>query len=219
MKIGFNKLVICFFLILLIASCTETPKYINVNFTAKIPYYSIKGMIKTKVIQTENKFPFGIIACIDDQFDRFVVIADVHTSYYEDHITVINDLNLNMSSLIKYDKLNELIEIINSSLESWDKKQKETENLFFEFYIAPEHKIKRISKNIIYLEGTFKYVFQNSAKGSLFVMILGEKKPIRFESTDIEKLQFFKKVLQKSKAYLDSFEKNNIENELRESKL
>lgn len=197
-----------FLFIIALMSC-DNVKYVKFNFNPEIPYKSNRNMIKAKIFvnkEVRENMQVGLIAGLDEKNTKFIVISKIpQTSPIEG--TEIEDFIFSYSSLIEYDKLQELIDIVNASIECWDSKQEKGEIIFYKYYIFPEQNEVMISPNVVSIEGSFIFEFQNSKKGSIVLFYFGEKIPYVQKIKDKEVIEKFYSLLLEAKDYLDSSHK------------
>jgi len=202
---------ILFILSLVLLSCTNYTDYVKFDFHPGIPYITRVEMFKTKMFlneTVEDKLGIGLIAGVDENNNKFIIIAS--TSTLGEKTLPIDELNLNVSSLIKYEKLEQLIQIVDASINCWDLKQQETENVFYKFYVYPEHEEIRLSFNVIEFRGSFIYEYQNSVKGSVLHIFLADKVPYHKYVNKKEDLIEFKNLLMEGKSYLDQLTESDL---------
>jgi len=192
----------------LLLSC-GTRKYVDFDFHPSVPYKSIIEMMKTKIFINEivkENMDIGLIAGFNETGEKFIILSAIIKGYFPKK--PIEKFSLNVSSLIKLDKLEKLIQIVEASIECWDKEQDKSENIFYKFYIYPEHQEIRLSHNVIKFRGSFIFEYQNSINGSVSHIFLGDKIPFHRLIEDKEIIIEFKNLLMEGKDYLDSLEQN-----------
>lgn len=169
-----HLLLLSFLLLLILSGCSIKQFYYHSE--ANLPYFDRATKSAFTLIKKEDisAFKFGVISATDDDTLSYVLISPK-----EARVSSVKDLpddKLDRAIPLKISQVKEFLEILNASSNKWDKKFDAENGISYEYMVAPEYKINRVSENVAEWIPMLRFYFQNNEEGSKISLIIGKGK-------------------------------------------
>lgn len=174
------------------------------NSSAFKPNMSTKTLTHFKLLNQKDDsiIPIAIIEAEDSKLGsatlKYLLIAP-YINPLEVGSLKIGDVNVTMGVPLDKNQTDNLISVLESASDDWNKNYEDNEGISYEFNVTTEEMVYQVSENIIKYVPKVELVYQNNNRKPMVSILFGEEGSYRYLTiSDKNKLNSFLTILKRN---------------------